>query len=163
MLTQKKLKKLLHYNPETGTFTWININKHKVERNNTEAGTASLGYIAIIIKGKSYLAHRLAWLYMTGEWPKRQIDHVNHIRNDNRWINFREVSHQENHKNRPLQKNNTSGISGVCWNKESKKWQAKVKINQKTVGLGYYIDKFEAICARMSANNKYGFHANHGR
>ena len=71
-------------------------------------------------------------------------------------------ANQENGKNRPMQKNNTSGVVGVHRCKTHNRWVAYTKVDGKFINLGYFKDKFEAICARMSANNKYGFHANHG-
>ena len=162
MITQSELKKLLHYNPETGVFTWLK-RKQGARKSCIAGANHNCGYISIGINGKRYLSHRLAWLYMTGEWPKDQIDHINHIRNDNRIANLREATNQQNLKNTRISSRNTSGVNGVHWYKGRNKWQVYVKVNQKVKHLGYFTDKFEAICARMSANNKYGFHSNHGR
>ena len=92
MITQEELKELLDYNPETGLFTWNVYNNIK---NKTTAGTFNDGYIQIKIKQKIYQAHRLAWLYVYGEWPKGQIDHINGIRDDNRIENLRDVTNRE--------------------------------------------------------------------
>ena len=112
-LTQEKLKTLLNYNPETGIFTWK-------KRNQNISGTINnKGYVVIQINNKIYLAHRLAWLYMTGLWPKNDIDHFNQVRTDNRFFNLREATRKENcqnvHKPHP---NNSSGYLGVYWNKK---------------------------------------------
>jgi len=162
MLTQSELKELLNYNPETGVFTWVK----KIRT--VSAGDIAGGimgdqkYVRISINGKKYLGHRLAWLYMTGEWPKHQVDHINHVRSDNRWINLREATNQENQKNASKRKDNKSGLTGVHWVKKECKWIAIIQVNKKPKCLGLHEDKFEAFCARLSANNKYGFHANHG-
>lgn len=100
---------------------------------------------------------------MTGSWPKEQIDHINHVRSDNRWINLREATNQENCKNRSISIRNKSGVVGVRWTKGKTKWAAYIHVNSKDKYLGFFFDKFEAICARKSAENKHGFHANHGR
>ena len=161
MITQKELKELLHYTPETGVFTRIKATQSI--RVGDVAGTImQIGYVMLRVKGNKYLAHRLAWLYMYGYFPSNQIDHRNHIRDDNRIVNLREVTCAENHRNRSKSKFNLSGVTGVRWRKQNSKWLASVKVNGKQKHLGYFDDKFEAICARKSANNKYGFHKNHG-
>ena len=106
--------------------------------------------------------HRLAWLYMTGEFPNGQIDHINHVRNDNRWCNLRVVNNQENHKNRPKQKNNKTGIVGVAFNKRTSKYIAYITVNKKRVSLGYFDDLEKAKETRLNANVKYGYSSNHG-
>ena len=163
MITQKELKKLLHYDLDTGVFTKLTRAANHSNIGDKLKTITWAGYTSVCLSGRKYQAHRLAWLYVMGSWPKEQIDHINHIRSDNRWVNLREVNHQDNHKNISLQKNNRSGVNGVHYDKKTKKWRAYFHRNQRFIGLGRFTDKFEAICARLSANNKYGFHANHGR
>ena len=160
MLTQGELKKQLHYNSSDGVFT--RLRTFSGVKAGDVAGSISNGYAMINVLSKLYPAHRLAWLYVYGEWPKNQIDHINHIRDDNRIINLRDVTHQENHKNKKQQCNNASGVTGVYWNKVCEKWQSSVSVEGKLLHLGYFTDKFEAICARKSAETKYGYHNNHG-
>ncbi|MCK4792503.1 MAG: HNH endonuclease [Desulfobacteraceae bacterium] len=160
MLTQKELKEVLNYNLETGELVW------RISRGTRKAGDIAgtlnaLGYVVIRIKGKLYLAHRLAWFIEHGRWPK-EIDHINHGKADNRWVNLREITHQENMMNQPLRKSNTSGVCGVDWHKRDNKWRSKIMIDGKTLHLGYFTDKLDAITARKEAENKYGFHENHG-
>ena len=159
MITQEELKSLLNYNPETGMFVWA-AKRQKIQIGSI-AGTPSKGYISIGINYKAYSAHKLAWLYVYGVWPT-EIDHINHVKTDNRIKNLRETTRSQNQKNQPLRKKSKSGVSGVIWGRARGKWIAQVNVNGVTVGLGSYADKFEAICARMSANNKYGYHENHG-
>lgn len=161
LLTQEELKELLHYDPDTGGFTRKVSESNRVKVGDV-AGWRSEGYIRMRVRGKFYFAHRLAFLYMTGEWPEDQIDHINHIRDDNRWCNLREVSNQENHKNKPKRKDNTSGVTGVCWDKTNKKWWAQIKAEGKVKNLGCFTSKEDAIKARKEAEIKYGFHDNHG-
>lgn len=160
MLTQKRLKEMLDYNPETGVLTWV-ISQGRVKTGDICNSKCRYGYVMVRLNSKKYRAHRLAFLYMTGKWPEF-IDHINHVRDDNRWVNLREVTYQENNRNASISKNNKSGFTGVCWITRDEKWLAKIVINKKPVYLGFYGDRFEAICARASANNKYGFHPNHG-
>lgn len=157
MLTQKRLKEILHYEPETGVFSRVNSKRKKTGYVMTK------GYIQISVNGRGMLAHRLAWLYMTGEWPEDQIDHINHVRDDNRWINIRSIQGKQNQKNMKKAKNNRSGITGVFWNNDKGKWTAKIESNKKKINLGNHLSIFDAACARKSAELKYGFHENHGR
>ena len=104
MLTQKQLKKILYYNQDTGFFVYkkdiYNLNKYLIAKQGDIAGGINnRGYIQISVKNKLYSAHRLAWLYVYGNFPKQEIDHINHIRNDNRIKNLRDVSHKVNMNN----------------------------------------------------------------
>jgi len=163
ILTQDYLKNILDYNPETGDFTWLITPGKRIKAGCIAGSVNGLGYLIIKINNKNYKAHRLAMLYMTGKWPKDQADHINHIKNDNRIVNLREATDEENSKNAPKRKDNTSGITGVLWHSRDKVWQAQIAVTGKRKHLGYFDDKFESICARKSAENKYGYHENHGR
>ena len=163
ILTQKELKKLLEYNERTGLFTRRTHVKRGKPVGST-LGTPSHGRFVIRVNGINYFSHRLAWLYVYGEWPKGEIDHINHNPSDNRIFNLRVVTRSGNMRNHSLRCDSTSGVNGVSWRKNRNKWRAYIRVEkgQRQKSLGYYTDKFEAICARMSANNKYGYHENHG-
>jgi len=163
MITQEQLKEILHYNPETGIFTWRTKAAVRIKIGDVAGFVCDTRYIRIKIKGKPYVAHRLAWLYVYGVWPKEQIDHINHDRADNRIINLREVTHQENQKNQSMRKANTSGVCGVSWEKGVRKWRARITVKGIKISLGCFADKDAAIRARKSADAKYGFHENHGQ
>ena len=160
-LTQARLKELLHYDPDTGIFT-RKINRHAYRAGEIAGSIHRKGYIRISIDRRSYSAHRLAWLYMYGHFPENQIDHINHIKSDNRITNLREVTNQINCRNSRLPKNNKSGIIGVYWNSWRNKWTAIVKVNYQYKFLGHFDDFFEAVCARKSMEIQIGFHPNHG-
>jgi hypothetical protein len=144
MLTIEQLKELLEYNPDTGLFTWIKLIGTSNRKVGGVAGTKRDGYIRITIKGKIYSAHRLAYLYTTGNFPENQIDHINHIRHDNRWINLRDATNSQNGANKVKHKNNTSGYKGVYWDKRYKKWRAKIQYMEKSIHIGYYTTPQEA-------------------
>ena len=111
-----------------------------------------------------YLAHRMAWLLHTGEDPgDMQIDHIDGRRDQNIFSNLRLVDNQGNSMNRGKPSNNTSGVMGVYWNKTDKKWRVQISDRGEREGLGGFDDKFEAICARKSAENRIGYHENHGK
>jgi hypothetical protein len=155
-LSYKELIKILDYNPKTGIFTW------KVDRTNgqikagTIAGTIhkKSGYIVIGINKKYHYVQRLAWFYMTGKWPKQEVDHKDLNKSNNRWKNLREATINENHYNKSLQKNNTSGYKGVCFHKPSKKFIAKINYEGKNMALGYYKTAKEASLIYCKAAKK---------
>ncbi len=144
MITQNKLKSILSYNPEIGTFKW---NKSGSGRKlSLEAGSLdSDGYWQINIGKKVYKAHRLAWLYVNGDWPVNQIDHINEIKSDNRMSNLRLATNMENMRNRGKQKNNTSGYKGVWFCERGKRnWHAKIQHHGKSIHLGSFYTAIEA-------------------
>ena len=158
-LTQARLKELLHYDSDTGIFIWIAFVCSKVKIGDVAGHrNQSDGYIKVSIDNKDYLAHRLAWLYIYGEFPPDQIDHINHIRNAN-WINnLRLARDTSNKKNQSQYKSNTSGYTGVYWCKPRSKWVSQININGKNKYLGSFVHKKDAIESREKANTKYGFH-----
>lgn len=163
ILTQEYLKSILHYNPETGIFIRL-FAKKRTDLLNKEAGCIqNHGYRAILINGRSYLSHRLAWLYMKGEWPQAELDHINHNRTDNRWNNLRQITQQHNKKNQTMNGNNKSGITGVSWYKQTNKWRAQIRHNGKKINLGYFNSIDDAAKARQTANVKYDYYINHGK
>jgi len=161
LITQSKLKDLFDYSPVTGMFTRLVTTSNKSKVGKVITALDSGGYVTVMIDSINYRCHRLAWLYMEGCWPN-QIDHDDHDRANNKWDNLKEKSQQDNCRNMSKSKANTSGVTGVTWDKAKNKWAAQISIERSNVSLGRFVDKFEAICARMSANNTYKFHVNHG-
>jgi len=143
-LNQERLKELLQYDPETGIFTNL-TQRGKVKKGAIAGSKYSNGYIYIGINRKRYRAHRLAWLYVYGEFPANQIDHINEIKDDNRIVNLRVATNLENQHNvSSLQTNNTSGFRGVFWRKNRKKWKAIIYLNGKQKHLGHFDTAEEA-------------------
>ncbi len=155
-LTQEELKRILDYNPDNGLFTWKVGNNRRVKIGDI-AGTNSNGYITIAINNKQYKAHRLAWLYMEGYLPENKVDHINRVKDDNRWVNLRIVSDQCSVRNRGEFKNNKSGVTGVCWGKNANKWYSQIKVNYKLIYLGYFENINDAVLTRWNAEVKYNF------
>lgn len=156
------IKEHVSYCQLTGDFTWLKDSRARKVKGKKAGCLNAGGYICIQIKGVKYSAHRLAFLLVEGSFPPDQVDHINHIKDDNRWVNIRHSTYQQNAKNHPMQKNNNSGVTGVTWDKVKKLWRAEIINNKKNIYLGRRKDKFLAICLRKSAENKYGFHKNHG-
>jgi len=137
------LKALVSYSSDTGEFLWIvDAGRYGRIKAGTIAGSKNKahGYYAINIRGVLYPAHRLAWLYQYGEWPKGQIDHINGIRSDNRIANLRQATLQENMQNKKVYSSNTSGYPGVTWHARVKMWQARIGVDGERVHLGYWDD-----------------------
>ncbi|MCD6322423.1 MAG: HNH endonuclease [Clostridiales bacterium] len=163
LITQTELKELLSYDKHTGIFMWITNNPRYAKFKGTQAGAVgSKGYINIEIKGRTYKAHRLAWLYITGLHPTDEIDHKNRITNDNKFLNLRNTTGLVNTKNKTLYKNNKGGTNGV-YPTRSGKYSAKIRVNKKLIALGVYAEKNDAIIARKNAEKLYGFNDNHGQ
>lgn len=182
-ITPAIVRELLRYEPDTGKLFWReraekwfrgvgggytakraaagwNAKYANREAIHTESGD---GYRVGRVFDLLYRAHRVAWAIETGRWPDHQIDHLNHIRNDNRIKNLRDATHAENGRNQKIRSNSTSGVLGVTWYEPRCKWHARIMFNGRKIHLGYFIDKVDAIAARKSAEAEYGFHANHGR
>lgn len=150
------LKNTLEYNPLTGKFTSL-VNS-KARKIGAVLGTISVdGYVVIRFNGKIVPAHRLAFLYMTGEWPPMFVDHIDRDRTNNKWENLRLADWTINNRNRSVQRNNTSGVVGVSWDKISNKWYATICVDGKMIGIGRYTLKEDAISARKDAEEKYNY------
>lgn len=141
MIAHQRLLEVLHYDSETGIFTWRSRTGNRVHIGQKAGFLCAGGYIGITIDRQTYLAHRLAWFLVTGMWPDCEIDHENTIRDDNRWINLRQATRAQNSHNKPVNKNNTSGIKGVSWNKQAKKWDVQIRFNGKRV----YFKQFKTL------------------
>lgn len=128
----------LQYVPETGLFTIV-------ETGLPVGYVAPNGYVVVRYAGNNYSAHRLAWLYMTGAWPK-QVDHKNHIKSDNRWENLREATASQNAFNRKGW--GKYGLKGV--RKVHNKWLAQATEKGRPVSLGTYSTKEEAHAAYVT-------------
>ena len=161
-ISQQELKNRIIYDPDTGSVVWrITFGSVKAGYRSKSLNTS--GYLQVMILGRSYSHHRLAFLYMTGSFPTEEVDHINGIRTDNRWVNLRAVARLENRKNVRMLDSNTSGHVGVRWLKDRKKWRAYIKSDRKQKMLGYFNHLSDALAARALAERELGFHKNHGR
>jgi len=158
MLTQDRLKELFTYNENTGDLT------RKVTAGGRKAGQVidsknQKGYLRVKVDRVEYKVHRVIWLYVYGIHPKDQIDHINQIKDDNRISNLREVDNKTNCMNKPLQKNNTTGVAGVTWRERDKCYY--VVINSKYYGVSKSLEQATLLASKMY--KKLGYHENHGR
>jgi hypothetical protein len=162
-LSSVELKKWLIYIPETGIFYWKKEPKEfGIQLKGKRAGSvAPDGYLKIQLNKKSYTASRLAWLYVHGRNSNLLIDHINHNKNDNRISNLREVSYQDNARNKKYY-GNKSGFQGIEFENNRKMYRVRIKINNQLLHLGRFDTLDEAISMRLTAENHYNFHFNHG-
>jgi len=166
MVSAERLREVLTFDHNSGHFTWL-PRQGSAAFNGRYAGRRAgslnqIGYIEIRIDGKIYLAHRLALLWDNGKFPDGEVDHINHIRSDNRTINLREVTKRLNAQNRSMHPKNTSGHVGVYWERRRNKWMAKIVVSGKQIHIGYFDAQSDAIEARRSASEAFNFHNNHG-
>ena len=132
-----KLKEKLSYNPDAGSFTW----KVKSGRQSAGSPAGSLwpsGYVGVRVGQKTYLAHRLAWAFVHGEWPSTDVDHINRIPADNRISNLRLATRSQNMANCGTRSTNTSGVKGVYWSKRKNRWIARVQKDGKHGWVGSF-------------------------
>lgn len=145
MLTQNRLKELLSYNQDTGIFTRLVMNNHRFPIGSIAGQNHHSGYVYLEVDKKVYSSHRLAWLYVYGEFPKNVIDHINGNKSDNRICNLRDVTRSVNLQNlvKPY-KVNSSGFIGVSFHKSAKKWIAQISAKGRKIHLGCYQTPEEA-------------------
>ena len=160
------MKKMVSYNPDTGEFIRIKGTKRDIGK---PAGGYvdghGKGYLRIRIKGEMIKAHRLAFAYMTGEFPNTDIDHINGNIQDNSWCNLRAVDGVGNGKNQKLYRTNKSGYPGVLFSEKdgSFRWVVTTGSGKNRKNHGNYKCKLDAIAARMRAERELNYHENHGR
>lgn len=160
-LTQAEVKRLFHYDPETGLFHWrVTVSNRAPEGSRAGVRTkvgkdGAHGYVMLCVDWVKYPAHCVAWLYMTGEWPANEVDHINRVRHDNRWSNLREATRTQQLQNTTIRSDNSTGVKGVAWDKTRDKWQAYISIDGKRVPLGRFGSFEDAATARKNAEVKY--------
>ena len=159
MLTQSELKTLLHYDPNTGIFTWL-VSRAKGKANTRAGFVGQNGYRRIGICGGVYLEHRLVWLYVYGAWPSGQIDHKDGVRDNNALSNLRVVFGSGNRENLGgAQRNNQSGFLGVWYHPRLGKFRASIKVKGKLRMLGHYPTPEAAHAAYLLAKEKLHPHS----
>ena len=159
MIEYNYVHERFNYDPESGILTWKKREEIKrydyrwnIQYAEKRAGglDEEQGYRKVTLDGIRYREHRLIWLWMTGNFPKEQIDHINGDRSDNRWNNLREANNSENQQNKKAKNK-----SGIYWSEKRKKWSAQIGINGKNIFLGRFADSDAAHNAYLLAKAKY--------
>ena len=165
------IREIMSYDTKSGFLYW----KHRKDmpKNwntryaNKKVKTNGSNQTGITYNGQKFypIYHRLLWCYYYGKWPESNlvIDHINGDNCDNTIENLRLVTQTENNRNRCIPKDNTSGHVGLYWMNSKKKWLVQIGSNRKSIHIGIFKNKEDAIKARKEAEKKYGYHENHGR
>lgn len=156
-MTQDELKQLLHYDPSTGFFRWLVSTSNRSPKGSIAGGISiQSGYVTIGVLGKRYQAHRLAVLYMKGYLPKEDVDHVDHIRSNNAWVNLREATRSENNYNRSVEKERPSntGVKGISFNSRWGRYDCGIKSAtsryRKSFSIRDYTSQEDALLAAIA-------------
>ncbi len=159
MLSLKRLNSLLSYDPKTGQMRWLSKTSpaHMVGIGSLAGSKDAKGYLRIMIDGRRYGVHQLAWVISTGKWAKRHVDHINGVKGDNRLLNLREATDSQNKANGGAYKGSLSGIKGAYYEPQRtsyKKWRAVIRKGGKLKHLGYFATPEEANAAFAAAATK---------
>ena len=165
-LGYEEVAKLFTYDRESGVLYWRIRNGNHTRRNYVAGSIKgnNNGYRRVRIKGKNYMEHRIIMMLCFGHIPENaEIDHINHVRDDNRLANLRFATQRENLRNQSVSSKSTTGVTGVYFNKTRNKFIAQIKVNRQVHYLGCYNTLEEAAAARAEANLKFKFNNNHGK
>lgn len=166
MITADEARALFDYNPETGVMSWAVNRRGGVRKGDPVGGLIKKPdgkrYLGMNCQRRFLRVHRLIWLWVHGEFPNGEIDHIDGNGLNNRLSNLRVVTRKENAHNQRLHSHNTSGVCGVSYDTRGKRWVAVIYVESKRIHLGRFRGKSDAEKARKMAEEKYGFHPNHG-
>jgi hypothetical protein len=154
IVSQSRLREVLSYCKETGQFHWLKRLSKNVAPGRT-AGSLCQGYVRIKVDGQLFAAHRLAWLFAYGEWPDREVDHIDRDRSNNRLANLRQASSSLNKANTSLRRTNTSGFKGVKFHSQRRRWNARITVNGRQISLGMHDSREEAHQAYVAAAHEH--------
>ena len=164
MLTFERANELFRYDPISGkVFRKVTTSSRSIK--GTEAGSLDKRerYLRVTVDRIGYQLHRVIMLLVHGHLDKNvHVDHISHNRADNRLCNLRLVSLAENNKNKSRDRRNSTGVTGVRFNKRDNTWGAHIGVNKTEIHLGTFKTLEEATAARSKAEVKYGYHENHG-
>lgn len=148
-ITLERLRSLVSYDPETGDFASV-ASRGGIRHSASLGHVEENGYRRLMIDGRRYLAHRLAWFFVTGEWPAEGVDHKNGDRDDNRWANLRLATASQNQANRRKPRGYSCPLKGAHWNRFRSVWQSYIRVQGRSLYLGRF-DTPEAAHAAYAA------------
>lgn len=178
-VTPDYVKECFEYDPSSGKLTWKERPPHhfptdrgwrifnRCYAGNETGSKDNMGYLIVLIGGRPYPAHRVIWAWMKGEWPPEMVDHINGVRDDNRWCNLRKATREENRWNSFIRKDNSTGVKGVgkpvIRADGRPAWRAVIRVNKVVKHLGYFASKEDAAKVVKEAREKlHGEFAHHG-
>ena len=164
-LRYEEVARLFTYDRDSGVLYWRwRVNNRVPKTLEAGAQNKSNGYLYVKVHGRRYLVHRVVMLMRYGFYGEGlEVDHINHVRNDNRLVNLRFVTHGENMRNKSVSSKSTTGVTGVDFSKAHKKYRARIRVNREFIHLGIFETLEEAAAARAEANLKFNFNNNHGK
>lgn len=139
-ISRKELKYRLRYERKTGFWFWLRPTAKRVLKGARAGNICTSGHRQITVHGRTYMAHILAWFYVLGEWPPRDIDHEDNNPDNNVWTNLRLATEGQNISNSKRRKDNKSGFKGVSWRRAAQKWEVSIAHNKKKIFLGLHDD-----------------------
>lgn len=159
---EKDITDSLVYEPLTGKLFWrIKVGSRGFKGEVAGHYDKHHGYMNVQVKGRGYRSHRIAWYLYHGSWPKGQIDHINGCKTDNRIINLRDVTQNQNAFNKPRYKNSTSKFKGVSYRKDNNSWRAVIQKEGRQVSIGHFLcEKEAALAYNYEAEKLFGAYAN---
>jgi hypothetical protein len=156
-MDQIRLMYLMHYDQDTGVFTRLTSNRR--DRIGVTPGARNTnGHVQIRVDGVLHMAHRLAWLYVHGSFPQKQLDHINGDKTDNRISNLRHCSNKKNAENRKMSPRNTSGYRGVSFDKTRGKFKAYIGHEMRAIHIGLFAAVEDAAVAAKGARDELFTH-----
>ena len=153
-VSPEMVKANIAYDPDTGELTSLTT-RNSIRVGEVCGTVGPDGYIRLGLLGERFLAHRVAWLLMTGHWPTSLVDHKDRNRSNNTWDNLRLATPSDNCRNAKVSKNNTSGCTGVVYRKHLSRWQATIRLNGERVSLGHFAEYQDAAAARRRAERMH--------
>lgn len=153
-LTAEMLRQFLHYDPVTGIFRW-RAPHGRMAAGSVAGSRQSGGYLQINVAGERYFSHRLAWLFVHGEWPENLIDHRDGRRDHNAIANLRQATSAQNSANSKMRSRNTAGLKGAFWKSRERRWESSIRVSGRDFYLGRFATKEAAHAAYVAAAKKF--------
>lgn len=156
--TAERVRELFDYDPDEGVLIWVAPGKGRRVGDAVTCRDRG-GYVCVKVDQVKLYAHRVIWLWMTGEWPESEVDHEDRVRHNNAWLNLRHATPKQQAENRKLYVNSTSGASGVRWHQGKDKWVAYISHLGAYVWLGAHDTLIDAVAARLRAERTLYTHS----
>ena len=151
----ERINELFRYDPEAGVLIRKVASGSRGHAGDIAGCLNGCGYVVVAVNDRDVRAHRMIWAIMTGDWPRGEIDHINGIRNDNRWCNLRSCSRAENAQNMRCKPSPTCDLQGVSWDARTQRWYVRIQVGRKVIFLGRFDIPEEGHAAYLAAKQKF--------